>query len=228
VFFLVFLVLLHGRIPIFFSDEFNAATGSRTAEDGKYEYISPRPCLHRDGRKLFHLCEESDAQRDRLHTDSQCASNSVVVLSSGLEKCLEPSGSVGTEGLSSESAVSHSKSSTTTRSLGKDVLKEADSLVACFQWDERKLEIKCNLKSLYCSDVQRAAIQHIHDTPGQRYGRVFGPSAASQAEAQDILKRHQLDAASVENLESKWSTATSRRWNNRAGSFQMERIVYQW
>ncbi|TCD66588.1 hypothetical protein EIP91_001145 [Steccherinum ochraceum] len=102
------------------------------------------------------------------------------------------------------------------------------SLVDTRQWDERRLDLKFNVKALYCDDKQRQAIQHIHElgSAGDRFARIYSSTTGSQNKAQQTLRAHNLDAASVDMQESRWSVAWSRQWKRRHG-VTVKRIVYQ-
>lgn len=93
------------------------------------------------------------------------------------------------------------------------------------EWDERRLNTKCNTDALYCNEAQRQAIIAIHGS-GQQFARVFTTGPLSQERARDILQENGLDDVSLSMLESRWSRTTQRSWDRVEG--RVERVVYQW
>ncbi|KAH9912645.1 uncharacterized protein B0H18DRAFT_1052950 [Fomitopsis serialis] len=93
------------------------------------------------------------------------------------------------------------------------------------EWDERRLDTKCNTNALYCNEAQRHAIAAIHDS-GRQFAQVFTTGPLSQERARHILQENGLDDGSLSMLESRWSRTTQRSWDRVEG--RVERVVYQW
>ncbi|KAH9922228.1 uncharacterized protein B0H18DRAFT_1212705 [Fomitopsis serialis] len=93
------------------------------------------------------------------------------------------------------------------------------------EWDERRLDVKCNIKSLYCTDAQRDEINAIY-TNSKDFARVYTTTPSNQELAQQLLLLNKLDEESLAMLESRWSRTHQRTWRRREG--EVERVVYQW
>ncbi|KAJ3527538.1 hypothetical protein NM688_g8115 [Phlebia brevispora] len=93
-------------------------------------------------------------------------------------------------------------------------------------WDERRLEAEINIKSLYCTDRQRAGIEAVHrDHKLEKH--VFHLTASSQEQAQVFLRKHGLDTDSLKKLERRWTISHTVRWERKSTGQRLSRILYQ-
>ncbi|EPS94047.1 hypothetical protein FOMPIDRAFT_87271 [Fomitopsis schrenkii] len=93
------------------------------------------------------------------------------------------------------------------------------------EWDERRLDVQCNVKALYCDENQKKTIDMIYAAK-QHFAQAFTGGPQSQEKARQILQDHGLDEDSEAMLESRWKRCSQRSWE-RAGGL-IERVVYQW
>lgn len=94
-------------------------------------------------------------------------------------------------------------------------------------WDDRRLNATCNIKALYCNDLQRQQIEAIHHDR-RHFAEAFSTSPASQERARQLLVDNSLDDEALAMLESRWSRASRRTWRRKGDGLQLERVVYQW
>ncbi|KAK7686512.1 hypothetical protein QCA50_010110 [Cerrena zonata] len=93
-------------------------------------------------------------------------------------------------------------------------------------WDNRRLDVTINLNHLYCSEEQRQAILQL-PTSERWTQHCFSLTAEQQARANTMLRQHQLDAESLEMLESRWSVAWSNSWMRKGSNERVHRTLYQ-
>ncbi|TFY62444.1 hypothetical protein EVJ58_g3855 [Rhodofomes roseus] len=94
------------------------------------------------------------------------------------------------------------------------------------EWDDRRLNTKCNIDALYCTETQKDEIRAVHNDE-RRFAQVFTTGPASQERARQTLLDNGLDDVSLSMLESRWSCVSQRAWNRAGVEENIERVVYQ-
>ncbi|KAH9895806.1 hypothetical protein C8Q73DRAFT_664898 [Cubamyces lactineus] len=93
------------------------------------------------------------------------------------------------------------------------------------EWDERKLGTTPQIKHLFCSAKQEAALREIYANQ-QHFARTY--TSGTQDKAQEVLKRHGLDHKALQSLESRWKmSGTSGRRNRVSTQETVVRAIFQ-